>query len=138
MASDEPGPGQQYALKAGKHIATLRRARSTITIEVRWCLPHEGVEGNQKVDKRAKIAVEEPDSREVEWMNYPEQVEALTMPLPRFFANLKREISEKTWVAARRWAGVGPSGKNTKCQKSISQTARQLEAPIGSPQCSTR
>jgi len=26
MASDEPGPGQQYALQARKHIATLRQA----------------------------------------------------------------------------------------------------------------
>ena len=30
MASEEPGPGQQYALQARNHIATLRR-------EIRWC-----------------------------------------------------------------------------------------------------
>ena len=28
MASDEPGPGQQYALQARKHIAALRRAQA--------------------------------------------------------------------------------------------------------------
>ena len=36
MASDEPGPGQQYALQARKHIAALRRARPAIIIEIRW------------------------------------------------------------------------------------------------------
>ena len=40
MASDEPGPGQQYALQARKHIATLRRARPGIVIEIRWCPAH--------------------------------------------------------------------------------------------------
>ena len=34
MASEEPGPGQQYALQARKHAATLRRARPGII--VRW------------------------------------------------------------------------------------------------------
>jgi len=29
MASDEPGPGQQYAIQARKHIAALRRIRRT-------------------------------------------------------------------------------------------------------------
>jgi len=41
MASDEPGPGQQYAIQARKHIAALRRARPGITIEIRWCRPTE-------------------------------------------------------------------------------------------------
>jgi len=31
--------------------------------------------------------------------------EVRPMPLPRSLANLKREISEKKWVEARRWAG---------------------------------
>ena len=35
MASDEPGPGQHYALQARKHIAALRRAKPGITIEIR-------------------------------------------------------------------------------------------------------
>jgi len=33
MASDEPGPGQQYALQARKQITMLRRARKGIVIE---------------------------------------------------------------------------------------------------------
>ena len=40
MASDEPGPGQQYAIQARKHIAALRQARPDITIEIRWCPAH--------------------------------------------------------------------------------------------------
>ena len=35
MASDERGPGQQYALRARKHIAALRKAQPSITIEIR-------------------------------------------------------------------------------------------------------
>jgi len=34
MASDEPGPGQHYALQAWKHIATLRQSGPGIVIEV--------------------------------------------------------------------------------------------------------
>jgi len=51
MASDEPGPGQKYALEGRKQIAKLRRAIPEITIEVRWCPAHEGVEGNEKADE---------------------------------------------------------------------------------------
>jgi len=94
MASEEPGPGQQYAIQARKHIATLRRARPGITIEVRWCPAHEGIAGNEKADEWAKIAAEKPGTRGVE---YPGS-------LPRSLANLKREISEKKWTEARSWA----------------------------------
>jgi ribonuclease HI len=45
IASDEPSPGQQYALQARKHITTLRRARKGIAIEIRWCPTHKGVAG---------------------------------------------------------------------------------------------
>jgi len=65
MASDEPGPGQQYALQARKHIATLRKARPGITIEIRWCPAHKGIAGNEKADEWAKIAAEEPDTTEL-------------------------------------------------------------------------
>jgi len=66
MESDEPGPGQKYALEAREHIAALRRAAPDIVIEVRWCPAHKGVEGNEKVDEWAKLAAEEPDARGVE------------------------------------------------------------------------
>jgi hypothetical protein len=35
-ASNEPGPRQFYVIQARKHIATLRRARPGIIIEIRW------------------------------------------------------------------------------------------------------
>jgi len=37
IMSDEPGPGQQYALKARKWIAQLRAARPGINIEALKC-----------------------------------------------------------------------------------------------------
>ena len=92
MASDEPGPGQQYALQAQKHIATLRQSRPGIVIEVRWCPAHKGVTGNEKADEWAKIGAEKPSTRGVEWPNFPVQTEVRGAPLPRSLANLKREI----------------------------------------------
>ena len=69
LAVEEPGPGQQYALQARKHIATLRKARPGIIVEIRWCPAHKGVAGNEKADEWAKIAAEEPDARGVEWLS---------------------------------------------------------------------
>jgi len=109
MASDEPGPGQKYALEARKHIATLRRAVPDITIEIRWCPAHEGVEGNEQADRWAKLAADEPDTPGVEW---PEEAR------PRSLANIRREISEKKWVEAREWAGGRTSRKKYKMPKS--------------------
>ena len=104
MASDEPGPGQQYALQARRHIAALRRsvARPGVIIEIRWCPAHKGIAGNEKADEWAKIAAEEPDTHGVEWPSYSDQGEARAMPLPRSLANIKWEISEKKWVEARQ------------------------------------
>jgi len=92
-----PGPGQQYAPQARKHIATLRRARPEI-VEIRWCPAQKGVAGNEKADEWAKIAAEEPDTRGVEWLSYLDQAGARAMPLPISLAHLKREISEKKWA----------------------------------------
>jgi hypothetical protein len=92
MVSEDPGPGQKYAILARQHIATLRRARPDITVEIRWCPAHKGVAGNEKADEWAKLAAEKPDARGVE-------------ALPRSLAHLKREISEKKWMEAHQWAG---------------------------------
>jgi len=73
MASEVPGPGQQYALQARMHIATLRRARPGIATETRWCPAHNGAAGNERADKWAKIAGEEPDTRGVEWLCYSDR-----------------------------------------------------------------
>jgi len=75
MASDEPGPGQQYALQARKHIATLRHSRPGTVIEVRWCPAHKELAGNEKADEWAKIAAEKAGTRGVEWPNFPARTE---------------------------------------------------------------
>jgi len=62
MASNEPGPEQKYALEARRHIASICRAVPGTSIEIRWCLAHEGVEGNEKADEWAKLAADEPDA----------------------------------------------------------------------------
>jgi len=103
MASDEPGPGQQYAIQARKHIAALRRARPGITIEIRWCPDHEGIAGNEKADEWAKEAAGRPGAHE---------------RLPRSLANLRREISEKKWSEARQWAGGRTSKAKYRMPKS--------------------
>jgi len=104
MASDEPGPGQQYALQARKHIATLRRARKGIVIEIRWCPAHKGVAGNAKADEWAKMAAGQPNTRGVEWLSSSGRTE-VRAALPRSLASLKREISEKKWAESRQRAG---------------------------------
>jgi len=112
MASDEPGLGQKYALEARKHIAVLRRTAPDITIEVRWCPAHEGVEGNKKADEWAKLMADEPDTPGVEWLDG-----ACSLPLPRSLANIGQEISEKKWTEVREWAGGQTTTKKYKMPK---------------------
>jgi len=63
MASDEPGPGQKYALEARQHIATLRAKEPSVR---RWCPSHQGIESNEVTDEWAKLAADEPDTHGVE------------------------------------------------------------------------
>jgi len=69
MTSDEPGPGQKYALKARRHIATLRAKGPNVEVEIRWCPSHQSIEGNEIVDEWAKLAADEPDAHGVEWFS---------------------------------------------------------------------
>jgi len=116
MSTEEPGPGQKYAVEARQHIATLRRAAPDITIEIRWCPAHEGVEGNEKADEWAKLAADEPDTQGVEGWTYSDRPEET--PLPKSLANIRREISEKKWMEARQWAGGRTSKNKYKMPKS--------------------
>src|SRR3981081_3917707 len=68
MVSEEPGPGQQYAIEARRHITALKRNNPAIRIEIRWCPAHKGVFGNEKADEWAKLAADEPDAHGVEWL----------------------------------------------------------------------
>ena len=96
MASDEPGPGQQYAIQARKHISALRRARPSITIEIRWCPAHNGIAGNEKADEWAKIAAEEPDTPGVEWLNYADRDAPPTIPRQSQARDLGEEVGGGT------------------------------------------
>ena len=101
-------------------IATLRRARPGITIEIRWCPAHKGIAGNEEANKWAKIGAEKPGSRGVEHL----------VPLPRSLANLKREVSEKKWAEARQWAG----GRTSKAKYRLPKSQR----PDGAVAASTK
>jgi len=128
MASDEPGPGQQYALQARKHITTLRRARPGIIIEIQWCPAHKGVAGNEKDDEWAKIAAGKPNTRGVEWLSSSGRTEVRVATLPRSLANLKWEILEKKWVEARQWAG----GRTLKMKYRMPKSQKPDGAVAGS------
>ena len=91
MASDDPGPGQQYAIMARKHIATLRRssgAQTTkVSVSVEW----------------AKLVAGEPDAHRLEWFTSRDpsgQGRERKFPLPRSLIN----FSEKEWAEAKGWA----------------------------------
>jgi len=112
MASEDPGPGQKYAILARRHIAALRRARPSMAIEIRWCPAHKGVPGNEKADEWAKLAAEEPEARGVERL----QGGARPVPLPRSLAHIKREISTKKWDEA-------PMGGETDLREEIQDAA---------------
>jgi ribonuclease HI len=103
IASEEPGPGQKYAIEARRWARALREKRPEVEIEIRWCPSHEGITGNEKADEWAKLAAEEPDAHGVEWLTRADGYGRRLMPQPRSLANLKREISEKKWVEARQW-----------------------------------
>ena len=78
----------------------------------------QGVTGNEGADGWAKLAAEEPDARGVELLAYSDRTEARSAPLPRSLANIMREISEKRWAEARRWAGGWTYEKKYKMPKS--------------------
>jgi len=98
MASEEPSPGQKYAILARQHIEKLRRVRSGITIKIWWCPTNKGIPGNKKADEWAKIAAEKPEVRGVEWLK--EGVHPVL--LPRSLAHIKHKISTKKWNEAHQ------------------------------------
>jgi len=128
MASEEPGPGQMHALQARKHIAALRRAKPSITIEIKWCPARKGVTENEKADKWAKLAAEEPDARGVKWLGYSDRAGARAMPLPRSLAHLEREITEKKWAEPLQWARRRTFKKKYRMPKSQRQYVTVAES----------
>jgi len=129
ITSDEPGPGQQYALKARKWIEMLRKAQPNVRIELRWCPAHEGVEGNERADKAAKTAADKPDERGVEWLGHKDRYGRRHMPLPRSIANIRREVGEKKWAEARDWSEKRIKRKKYKMPEKMRQQAVVAEGP---------
>src|SRR5258705_4431941 len=103
MTSDDPGPGQKYALEARRHIAALDAKEPNVRIEIRWCPSHQGIEGNEVADEWAKLAADE----RVEWFSTRDQdgtVRERIFPLPRSLANVKRDFSERKGKESKGWA----------------------------------
>src|ERR1700712_3248412 len=106
MTSDDPGPGQKYALEVRRYIAALRAKEPNIKIEIRWCPSHQGIEGNEVADGWAKLAADEPDAHGVEFLssNNPDGTTSPRhFPLPRSLANVKRGFSEKRRQDTKAW-----------------------------------
>ena len=64
--SDEPGPGQVYALEARGCISTLRQREPSATVELRRCPAHKVVTRNEKTDEWVNPAADETGARGVE------------------------------------------------------------------------
>jgi hypothetical protein len=109
MASEEPIPGQFCAIQARIHIVALRRARPGMIIIEMCPAPRESQETRWPTS-----GPDEPDAHGVEWLQYSDRTEVRPMPLPKSLAYLKREISEKKWVEARRWTGGQVAAKKYK------------------------
>jgi len=95
--SDDPGPGQKYAIMARKHIAALRAKEPGVCIEIRWSPSCQGIEGNENADEWAKQAADEPDAHGVVWLDFKDPhgiVRKRRFPLPMPLANFKRNFSE--------------------------------------------
>jgi len=93
MASKEPSPGQMYARPGSK--LWRRGEPGQASSRFGGAPAHKSIPGNEKADEWAELAAEEPDARGVEWMQFLDRDEVRLMPLPRSFAHLKRETSEK-------------------------------------------
>jgi hypothetical protein len=94
------------------------------------CPAHKGIIGNEKADEWAKLAAEEPDAHGVEWLGYADRYGRRSMPLPRSLANIKREISEKKWITAKKYRMPGEQRSNgvvDRCSKRLAGRFHQLK-----------
>jgi len=140
MTSDEPGPGQQYALEARRHIVALRTKEPNAQIEIRWCPSHQGIEGNETADEWAKLAADEPDANGVEWLSTTDpdgEVRRRAFPLPRSLANSKRGFTEQKWADSKSWTRKKLTrttnwkyrpGENQKPDPTVAKARKRLAA----------
>ena len=55
----------------------------------------------------------------MEWLPFSDRAGARAIPLPGSLAHLKREITEKKWKEARKWAGSRTSRQKYSMPKSL-------------------
>jgi len=135
MSTEELGPGQKYAVEARQHIATLRRAAPDITIEIRWCPAHEGVDGNEKADEWTKLQLMSQILKA--WKAGPTRTsrrrQSSPYPLPTSGGRSRRRSGWRLDSGPE----AGPPKTSTRCRKARGRMARLLGAPRGLPQSST-
>jgi hypothetical protein len=127
MVSEEPGPGQKYAIQARKWIRALQEARPDIVIEIRWCPAHEGVIGNEKADGWAKMSAEDPEAHGVEWLGHADRYGRRSMPPPRF--RRRRQWAERR-ITAKKYrmpADQRQDGAVAGCPKRLAGRFYQLK-----------
>ena len=127
MASDEPGPGQQYDLLARKYIAMLRSVRPGIVIEIRWCLAHKGVTGNEKAmnGRRLQQGSQTPGGR---MAKLPGQDGCMGGAPPTISRQLQAGNLGEELAEARQWAG----GRTSKKKYRLPESQRPDGAVAGS------
>jgi len=69
-------------------MTQLRKTRPGSSFELRWCPAHEGVEGNERADKEAKLPAEEPEGQ-VSRLDDTDHYGRRGMLLPRSIANIR-------------------------------------------------
>jgi len=63
MQTLEVDPGQIFALQVRRILAEIDSP-----VEIRWCLAHGGIAGNEEADQCAKIAAGKQHEHGVEWL----------------------------------------------------------------------
>jgi len=99
VTSDDPGPGQKYAIMVRKHTAALHAKEPGV------CPSHQDIEGNEIADEWAKQAADEPDARGVEWLDFKFPhgiVRKRRFPLPRSLAKFKCDFSKEIYQSNRK------------------------------------
>jgi hypothetical protein len=118
-----------YAVRARKHIPTLRRARSGIIIEIRWCPVHKGVSGNERRPTR-RPSLQRTSQTHTEWNGYGTPIgpkhDRCRSPDPSRTSSERSRRRRGLKPAAGLEAGSPP--RNTNCRVSRGRTREWLAA----------
>jgi len=87
------GDTRRARLHERKAIAALRKQEPPVEVEIRWCLAHKGIPGNEMAAGWGKQAASEPDDHGVKWLSHHKGGRR-SLPATSI-AHLKRRASEK-------------------------------------------